>query len=93
VESLNARDVPSGEILSLKQALRQPQIEHRGVLQKVNVPGLGEIEVFGLTARFDRASGAVTTPPPTLGQHNAEIFGRLGYGDAELAELKKKAVI
>jgi len=93
VEALNARDVPSGEILSLKQALRQPQIAHRGVLQKTNVPGIGEIEVFGLTALFDRTSASVTTPPPTLGQHNAEIFGRLGYGEAQLAELKAKAVI
>ncbi len=93
VEALNAKDVPSGEILSLKQALRQPQVEHRGVLQKTDVPGIGEIEVFGLTALFDRVEGSVTTPPPALGQHNAEIFGRLGYGEAELAELKKKAVI
>ena len=93
VEALNARDVPSGEILSLKQALRQPQIAHRGVLQKVNVPDLGEIEVFGLTALFDGASGAVTTPPPTLGQHNVEILGRLGFTEAQLTELKQKAVI
>jgi crotonobetainyl-CoA:carnitine CoA-transferase CaiB-like acyl-CoA transferase len=93
VEVLNARDVPSGEILSLKQALRQPQIAHRGVLQKVNVPHLGDIEVFGLTALFDRTPGSVTAPPPTLGQHNAEIFGRLGYGEAQLAELKKNGVI
>jgi len=74
VEALNAQDVPSGEILSLKDALRQPQITHRGVLQKVDVPGLANIEVFGLTALFDRTSGSVTTPPPTLGQHNAEIL-------------------
>jgi formyl-CoA transferase len=93
VEALNARDVPSGEILSLKDALRQPQIGHRGVLQKVTVPGLGEIEVFGLTALFDRTDGSVAAPPPALGQHNAEVFGRLGYGAAELAELKRKAVI
>ncbi len=33
VELLNAKDVPSGEILSLEEALRQPQIRHRGTLQ------------------------------------------------------------
>jgi crotonobetainyl-CoA:carnitine CoA-transferase CaiB-like acyl-CoA transferase len=93
VEALNARDVPSGEILSLKQAVRQPQIAHRGVLQTVKVPNLGDIEVFGLTALFDRTPGAITTPPPALGQHNAEIFGRLGYGPSELAEFKKNGVI
>jgi crotonobetainyl-CoA:carnitine CoA-transferase CaiB-like acyl-CoA transferase len=59
----------------------------------VNVPGIGEIEVFGLTALFDRTSASVTAPPPALGQHNAEILGRLGYGEAELGELKQRAVI
>jgi crotonobetainyl-CoA:carnitine CoA-transferase CaiB-like acyl-CoA transferase len=93
VKALNDQDVPSGEILSLKQALRQAQIAHRGVLQKVNVPDLGEIEVFGLTALFDRTSAMVTAPPPRLGEHNDEIFGRLGYTQERLAELKQKAVI
>ena len=93
VDVLNDRGVPSGEILGLKQAVRQPQIAHRGVLHKVTVPNLGDIEVFGLTALFDRTPGTVTTPPPTLGQHNAEIFGRLGYDEAQLADFKKKGVI
>jgi len=93
VEALNARDVPSGDILGLEEALRQPQIRHRGVLQKVDVPGLGGIEVFGLTALFDGLSGDVAAPPPTLGQHNAEILGRLGYDADQLAELKQKAVV
>lgn len=93
VEALNDHDVPSGEILSLKQALRQPQIEHRGSLQKVNVPDLGEIEVFGLTALFGQAATSVTMPPPKLGEHNTEIYGRLGYTQEQLADLKQKAVI
>jgi len=93
VEALNAKDVPSGDILDLEAALRQPQIQHRGVLQKVDTPGIGEIEVFGLTAHFEKTRGDVETPPPTLGQHNAEILARIGYGETELLELKSKGVI
>jgi len=93
VEALNAKDVPSGEILGLEAALRQPQVRHRKVLQKVETRGIGEIEVFGLTALFDKTRGDVETPPPTLGQHNAEILARIGCGESELAELKSKGVI
>ena len=93
VERLNARGVPSGAILDLKTALRQPQIRHRGLLQKTQAAGVGEIEVFGLSAQFEKASGAVTAPPPTLGQHNQEIYARLGLGEAVLAELKARGVI
>ncbi|WP_243383706.1 CaiB/BaiF CoA transferase family protein [Geothrix alkalitolerans] len=93
VRELNAKDVPSGEILGLEEALRQPQIAHRGVLQKVQAKSIGEIEVFGLTALFEKTPGSVDTPPPSLGEHNAEIYGALGLGETELAELKSKAVI
>jgi len=93
VEALNAKDVPSGDILTLEAALRQPQVQHRKVLQKVPVAGIGEVEVFGLTARFDKTPGSVDTPPPTLGEHNRAIYGALGLSEAELSELKTKGVI
>jgi crotonobetainyl-CoA:carnitine CoA-transferase CaiB-like acyl-CoA transferase len=93
VEALNAKSVPSGEILELEAALRQPQIQHRQVLRKVQVEGVGEVEVFGLTAQFEKTPGAVNSPPPTLGQHNAQVFGSLGLSESEMAELKSKGVI
>ncbi len=93
VDALNAKDVPSGDILGLEAALRQPQVQHRNVLHKVPVEGLGEIEVFGLTAMFEKTPGAVETPPPMLGEHNHLIFGALGVSDAQQAELKSKGVI
>ena len=93
VRELNAKDVPSGEILTLEAALRQPQIQHRKVLQKVPVAGIGEVEVFGLTALFEKTPGTVDSPPPTLGEHNRQVFGALGLSDAEQVELKSKGVI
>lgn len=93
VEVLNARDVPSGAILGLEAALRQPQVEHRGVLQKVAVAGFGEVEVFGLTAAFEKTPGTVDSAPPELGAHNAEVFARLGLSPDEQAALKARGVI
>jgi formyl-CoA transferase len=93
VKALNSKDVPSGEILDLAAALRQPQVQHRQVLHKVPVAGVGDVEVFGLTARFEKTPGTVDSPPPTLGEHNQQVFGSLGLSEAEQAELKAKGVI
>ena len=93
VEALNAKDVPSGDILSLEAALRQPQVAHRKVLQKVAVEGVGEVEVFGLTALFGKTPSTVEAPPPHLGEHNKQVFASLGLTEAEQAELKAKGVI
>ncbi len=93
VDALNAADVPSGAILGLEEALRQPQVQHREVLKTVPLDGFGDIEVFGLTALFDKTPGTVDTPPPALGEHNGVIYSALGISEAEQAELKSKGVI
>jgi CoA:oxalate CoA-transferase len=93
VRELNGKDVPCGEILELEAALRQPQIQHRQALRKVAVAGIGDIEVFGMTALFEKTPGTVDAPPPTLGEHNRQVFGSLGLSEAEQAELKTKGVI
>jgi len=93
VERLNARDVPSGAILGLKEALEQPQVGHRGVLQDVPVEGIGALKLFGLTARFEKGHGTITSPPPRLGAHTREVLARIGVDDAALASLKAQGVV
>jgi CoA:oxalate CoA-transferase len=93
VDLLNAKDVPSGEILSLEEALKQPQIKHRGTLNDVSVDGIGAIPLFGLTAKFEKTPGEITSPPPRLAAHTAEVLATVGVDSAELAELKSKGIV
>lgn len=93
VDLLNAKDVPSGAILSLEEALAQPQVVHRTVLHDVPVEGIGVLKLFGLTARFDRTPGHIDAPPPRLSQHTDAVLGSLGVTQDELGALKAKGVI
>ena len=45
-EVLNTKGIPSGEILSLAEALHQPQVEHRKALKEIDTPDVGKIKVF-----------------------------------------------
>ena len=93
VERLNARGVPSGAILGLEQALTQPQVGHRGTLQSVCAEGIGELKLFGLTAKLEKTPGAVETPPPRLAEHTDEILGGLGYTAQEIAKLRERGIV
>jgi crotonobetainyl-CoA:carnitine CoA-transferase CaiB-like acyl-CoA transferase len=93
VALLNAKDVPSGEILSLDEALHQPQIAHRGTLTTVDAPGIGALPLFNLPALFGATPAVVEAPPPRLGAHTAEILGRLGCSESDLANLKQSGAI
>jgi crotonobetainyl-CoA:carnitine CoA-transferase CaiB-like acyl-CoA transferase len=93
VDVLNAKDVPSGEILSLDEALKQPQVRHRGTLKQVPVEGLGTLPLFGLTAKFEKTPGEITAPPPRLSAHTAEVLAGVGVSPEELATLKSKGIV
>jgi crotonobetainyl-CoA:carnitine CoA-transferase CaiB-like acyl-CoA transferase len=93
VELLNARDVPSGAILGLEAALAQPQVAHRQSLRDVTIEGLGTYPLFGLTAQFEKAPGAITAPPPRLSADTATVLREVGVDGEALAALKAKGVV
>jgi CoA:oxalate CoA-transferase len=93
VDALNVKGIPSGEILSLDDALNQPQIEHRKALTEIDTPEVGKIRVFNTTAKFDKTNGDVDSPPPVLSQHTEEILKSLGYNDEEIKRFRANSII
>jgi len=93
VEVLNEKGVPSGAILGLEAALSQDQIKHRQTIQTVHADGIGELQLFNLSAKFEKTSGTAECPPPRLSAHTEEILGELGYSNEEIRKLLDKGIV
>jgi crotonobetainyl-CoA:carnitine CoA-transferase CaiB-like acyl-CoA transferase len=93
VEALNAKSIPSGDVLKLDAALTSAQAKHRQVIVEVEQPCIGDIKLFNLTAKFSKTPGAIENPPPILSQHTEEILTELGYTCEEQQMLKQKMVV
>ncbi|HET9911745.1 MAG TPA: CaiB/BaiF CoA-transferase family protein [Anaerolineales bacterium] len=93
VQVLNAKSIPSGDVLKLDAALTSAQAKHRQVIVEVEQPCIGDVKLFNLTAKFSKTPGSIETPPPILSQHTEEILTELGYTCEEQKMLKQKMVV
>jgi crotonobetainyl-CoA:carnitine CoA-transferase CaiB-like acyl-CoA transferase len=92
VEVLEAAGVPCGPVYNYAQMFADPQVRHRGLVQCTTDAELGEVPHIRIPIKIGD-SIRVRTVAPKLGQHNPEVFGRLGVTEAELKALRAKGVV
>lgn len=80
--------VPAARILSVAQAVRSPQLTHRGFFTEVGFPGdkARTVRVMGNGVLVNGDPLRPTGPPPLLGEHNSEL-GALIAERVQLAEV------
>jgi formyl-CoA transferase len=90
---LASAGVPCGAVLDSGEVMSNEHLRGRGMIVDVEHPVRGRMPVPGSPIRLSASSTAVTHAP-LLGQHNAEILGKvLGLGADDLAGLKGDGVI
>ncbi len=90
----NAITVPISKIKSIPEVIRDPLVERRLLFAKDPVTG-NKITLApppNMTAFLEESHRELPFPP-RFGQHNGEIYGRLGYSEEDLIRLKEKGVI
>jgi crotonobetainyl-CoA:carnitine CoA-transferase CaiB-like acyl-CoA transferase len=93
-EKAQARRVPFAPVSTMGDLLDSAHLKARGFFVEIAQPVAGRHKYPGAPLKYGATPWAIRIPAPTLGQHNREIFGgRLGLGDARLAELQRMGVI
>ena len=91
---LRKHRVPSAPVRDLREVMNDKHMHQRGMLETIDHPELGSIVVPTSPLRYHGADKVKTTPSPSVGQDNDEVYGGwLGLSKAEIAELRASGVI
>jgi crotonobetainyl-CoA:carnitine CoA-transferase CaiB-like acyl-CoA transferase len=90
-----ANHVPALRVRTMPEALQDPQVNTRKILHRhENVPGVdGPLTVPMCAFKFEHGGPSIETPPPRVGEHNADVLGSLGYSAADIAALHAEGVV
>ena len=93
IRDLTAAGVPCGAVKSVPEALSDPQVSARRMIEAVEHAVLGPMKVLGTPIKLSDTAASVRTAPPTLGQHTDTVLKELGLSPDEIAGLRKRSVV
>ena len=83
-----------GPVYGAADIVNDPHYQAREDIIDIDDPELGQTRMLGIVPKFSETPGAVEHAGPTVGQHNAAIYGSwLGLGDDALSALRERGVI
>ncbi len=90
-----AADVTVGAVADAEQLASHPYVCGRGSI--VSVPDsntyTGRLPMHAPVPRLSETPGQIRSPAPEIGQHNLEVYGELGFSEADIRLFKEKEVI
>ena len=93
VEILNDAGVPAGPIYKLDEMFEDPQVKETGIVQSLDHPDLGKIDILGQPIGLSRTPAQFRRPPPELGEHTDQVLIEAGFAPDEIAGLRGRGVI
>ena len=85
--------IPCGPINFVDDILNDLHLQNRGIIVELDHPAAGLVHSIANPVRLSETPVSYRLPPPTLGQHNAEVLAELGYGTEQVAKLEMQGVL
>ena len=85
--------VPCGAVRDVPDALSDPQLAARHMIEAVEHAAAGTLRVLGVPIKLSETPGSVRTAPPTLGQHTLQVLGEFGMSAGDIDDLRHSSAI
>jgi len=101
VEGLLALGIPTGPINTVQQALHDPHVTARGLVETVTMPDESTLQLVGppvrlsaTPARIESAPARIESAPPQVGEHTEHVLREvLGMTQADISRLREQGVV
>jgi formyl-CoA transferase len=94
VSALEGAGVPNGPINNLAQVFEEPQVIARGMRIEVPHPTAGKVPMVASPMRFSATPIEYNAPPPTLGQHTAQVLAQhLSMSAEDIERLRRDGIV
>jgi len=93
IEQLNQAGVPASRIFSAEDMFNDPQFLAREMFLQAKLPDGKGFKMPGIVPKLSDTPGTCDWVGPTLGEHNAQVLGELGYDAQQIAKLRTDGAI
>ena len=94
IDRLRQAGVPCGAVRDIGEALADPQLLARQMVEVLPHAAIGTVKVLGIPTKLSETPGAIRTAPPMLGEHTARVLREdLGLSDDRIRVLDANGVI
>ncbi|MCS6925423.1 MAG: CoA transferase [Candidatus Binatia bacterium] len=88
-----ARRIPFAPVSTMGDILASEHLRVRGFFAAIAHPVAGTFTYPTAPYHFSRTPWTLRRPAPCLGQHNAEVYGALGFSAQEIAQFQRDGII
>lgn len=93
LEHFEGRPFPYAAVNDVLDTLNHPHTLARNMVVTVEHPKFGPLKLVNTPVKYSKTQPHVRLPPPTLGQHTAEILAEAGRSEQDIVALRDAGVV
>lgn len=86
-------EITAAPVYDIDQFIADPHVKARQIVVDVPDKDMGTIPMHAVVPRLSASPGVLRRPAPELGEHTAEVLGRLGVDAAVQQDLRRRKII
>ncbi|HJO81064.1 MAG TPA: CaiB/BaiF CoA-transferase family protein [SAR202 cluster bacterium] len=92
-ERFDRVNLPPGSVYDIEEMFEDPQVVHNDMIVETEHPVYGLVKLTGFPMKLSDTPATMRIAPPTVGEHNEEVLGELGYSEGQIRDLQTAGVV